>query len=105
MLVSFRPGGADDRGTPADPGPAGAQLVQLRPVLVWWMCERAKRKLGWDTMGIDADATMKTADYGVFIDVMSLYQPDLDTDTSPTSGGAPPHSSPHPAASSSFLSP
>ena len=36
-------------------------------------------------MGIDADATMKTADFGVFIDVMSLYQPDLDTDTSPTS--------------------
>ena len=73
------------RVTPADPDPAGAQLAQLRPVLVWWMCERAKRKLGWDTMGIDADATMKTADFGVFIDVMSLYQPDLDTDTSPTS--------------------
>ena len=34
-------------------------------------------------MGIDADA--EDADYGVFIDVMSLYQPDLDD----TGGGLP----------------
>ena len=33
------------RVTPADPDPAGAQLAQLRPVLVWWMCERARRRL------------------------------------------------------------
>ena len=60
-----------------DPDPAGAQLAQLRPVLVWWMCERARRKLGYEPTHIGKpDATIQTADFGVFIDFMSMHQPD-----------------------------
>ena len=60
--------------TPADPDPNRAQLAQLKPVLVWWMCERARRKLGsnpgrWYN---PVDATIQTADFGVFIDFMSM---------------------------------
>ena len=61
--------------TPADPDPERAQLLSLRPVLVWWMCERARRKRGYAGAGF-ADATMQTADFGVFIDFMSMFQPD-----------------------------
>ena len=55
------------------------QLAQLRPVLVWWMCERARRKLGgqfYGAVGGPPDRTMQTADFGVFIDFMSMHQPD-----------------------------
>jgi hypothetical protein len=80
--------------TPADPDPQRAQLHALRPVLVWWMCERAKRKLGRRTWGEGrtmartgpwegGDATMQTADFGVFIDFMSMFQPDDSTGTKP----------------------
>ena len=61
--------------TPEDPDPERAQLLQLRPVLVWWMCERARRKTV-DYAGHRPDATMQTADFGVFIDFMSMHQPD-----------------------------
>ena len=37
--------------TPADPDPQRAQLQALRPVLVWWMCERARRKQGTKALG------------------------------------------------------
>ena len=60
--------------TPEDPDPERAQLLQLRPVLVWWLCERARRKLGYEHH--EPDATMQTADFGVFIDFMSMFQPD-----------------------------
>ena len=53
-----------------------AQLAQLRPVLVWWMCERARRKLGYDwglRRQCKPDATIQTADFGVFIDFMSMH--------------------------------
>ena len=63
--------------TPADPDPQRAQLLQLRPVLVWWMCERARRKLK------NKDATIQTADFGVFIDFMSMFQPDDTTGAKP----------------------
>jgi hypothetical protein len=62
--------------TPADPDPERAQLAQLRPVLVWWMSERARRKRGYSGAGMFPDATMQTADFGVFIDFMSMFQPD-----------------------------
>ena len=58
--------------TPADPDPERAQLLSLRPVLVWWMCERARALLGRRI----PDVTMQTADFGVFIDFMSMFQPD-----------------------------
>ena len=61
--------------TPADPDPERAQLLSLRPVLVWWMCERARRKVGYSGAGV-LDVTMQTADFGVFIDFMSMFQPD-----------------------------
>ena len=67
--------------TPADPDPQRAQLLALRPVLVWWMCERARAKLGqWEGGG---DATIQTADFGVFIDFMSMFQPDDTTGAKP----------------------
>ena len=64
--------------TPADPDPQRAQLLQLRPVLVWWMCERARRKRGYDggVRKLEPDATIQTADFGVFIDFMSMHQKD-----------------------------
>ena len=54
--------------TPADPDPQRAQLQALRPVLVWWMCERARRKLGTKALGeerwgSEPDATIQTADF------------------------------------------
>ena len=59
--------------TPADPDPNRAQLAQLKPVLVWWMCERARRKIKYvDGHGVQ----LKTPDFGVFIDFMSMHQPD-----------------------------
>ena len=67
--------------TPADPDPQRAQLQALRPVLVWWMCERARRKRGYD-IG-EPDATIQTADFGVFIDFMSMFQPDDTTGAKP----------------------
>ena len=74
------------RVTPADPDPAGAQLAQLRPVLVWWMCERARRKRGYEygyNNSYKGDATIQTADFGVFIDFMSMFQPDDTTGAKP----------------------
>ena len=65
--------------TPADPDPQRAQLLQLRPVLVWWMCERARRT----TVKYKGDATIQTADFGVFIDFMSMFQPDDTTGAKP----------------------
>lgn len=78
--------------TPADPDPERAQLLALRPVLVWYVCERARKKLGTvgkgeargrssslhchAGLGCDPDPTMQTADFGVFIDFMSMHQPD-----------------------------
>ena len=59
-----------------DPDPEGAQLAQLRPVLVWWMCERARRKTVKYSKHQKPDATIQTADFGVFIDFMSMHQPD-----------------------------
>jgi Ran GTPase-activating protein (RanGAP) involved in mRNA processing and transport len=45
------------------------------------MCERARRKLYWlhnpyDKHSKLGDATIQTADFGVFIDFMSMFQPD-----------------------------
>jgi len=67
--------------SPADPDPQRAQLQALRPVLVWWMCERARRKTV--NYGHGTDATMQTADFGVFIDFMSMFQPDDTTGAKP----------------------
>ena len=76
--------------TPADPDPQRAQLQALPPVLVWWMCERARRKLGIEANPKRAagqkdtgDATIQTADFGVFIDFMSMFQPDDTTGAKP----------------------
>ena len=65
-----------------DPDPDGAQLQQLRPVLVWYLCERARRKVGLQApvnnrdKHTKPDPMIKTADFGVFIDFMSMHQPD-----------------------------
>ena len=70
--------------TPADPDPNRAQLAQLKPVLVWWMCERARRKRGYEPGSVgEPDATIQTADFGVFIDFMSMFQPDDLTGAKP----------------------
>ena len=69
--------------TPADPDPQRAQLLQLRPVLVWWMCERARRKTVAPDKYTKPDATIQTADFGVFIDFMSMFQPDDTTGAKP----------------------
>ena len=69
--------------TPADPDPQRAQLQALRSVLVWWMCERARRKLGDRARRGKGDATIQTADFGVFIDFMSMFQPDDTTGATP----------------------
>ena len=71
--------------TPADPDPQRAQLKALRPVLVWWMCERARRKLGCYSSETypEPEATIQTADFGVFIDFMSMFQPDDTTGAKP----------------------
>ena len=62
--------------TPADPDPERAQLLGLRPVLLWWMCERARRKLGgYRGLCRRPDATIQTPDFGIFIDFMSMFQP------------------------------
>ena len=67
--------------TPENPDPQRAQLQALRPVLVWWMCERARRKTV--KYSGQADATMQTADFGVFIDFMSMFQPDDNSGAKP----------------------
>ena len=64
-----------------DPDPQRTQLQSLRPVLVWWMSERARRKLGYT--GMYPDAAIKTADFGVFVDFMSIFQPDDATSDTP----------------------
>ena len=74
--------------TPADPDPERAQLLQLRNVLVWWICERARRKLLPVGYTHEPDATMQTADFGVFIDFMCMHQPDN------LSGAAPAYTKP-----------
>ena len=69
--------------TPEDPDPQRVQLLGLRPVLVWWMCERARRKLGGYESWADPDAAIQTADFGLFIDFMSMFQPDDVSSTTP----------------------
>ena len=70
--ASSRSARAGDAGRPR---PASARSgAPLRPARVWWMCERARRKLmaiASGTRGTAPDATMQTADFGVFIDFMS----------------------------------
>lgn len=77
---------------PDNPDPTGEQLKSLRPVLAWYMCERARRKLGGPGLSTLADGSpnnsweaqsMQTMEYGVFIDFMSMYQPDDYTDVGP----------------------
>ena len=63
------------------PDPQRAQLLALRPVLVWYLCERARRKRSW------GESTMQTTEYGVFIDFMSMHQPDDYSNAGP---GTPP---------------
>jgi hypothetical protein len=58
-----------------DPDPAGDQLRALRPVLVWYMCERARQKL-------TKYLKLAVVDFGVFVDFMSIYQPDDWSDPS-----------------------
>ena len=57
-----------------------AQLLQLRPVLVWW--KRARRKLAARN-GTTNPTPRQTADFGVFIDFMSMFQPDDTTGAKP----------------------
>ena len=65
-----------------DPDPQRAQLEALRPVLVWYMCERARRKRGHGRWR--GDATMQTADFGIFMDFMCMFQPDDTTGATPS---------------------
>ena len=66
------------------PRPGARAAAALRPVLVWWMCERARRKLGYEADELARpDATIQTADFGVFIDFMSMFQPDDTTGAKP----------------------
>ena len=50
------------------------------------MCERARRKRGYGMEGLSLygpNATIRTADFGVFIDFMSMFQPDDTTGAKP----------------------
>ena len=58
--------------TPGHPDLERKQVLDLRPVLVWYMCERARRQRGYRD-GIP-DYTIRTEDFGVLIDYMSMFQ-------------------------------
>ena len=51
--------------TPADPDPNREQLLQLRPVLVWYLSERCNR---FAKFGRSKKYNMQTNDFGIFIE-------------------------------------
>ena len=65
--------------TPEDPDPSTRSGAAIRPPPSQpWMAAPSRRKLADATTaaGRSGDATMQTADFGVFIDFMSMFQPD-----------------------------